>query len=338
MESETTNIFSRQMTRLRRVTLKPEEQNGNNIITQSIGDFIDPLHQYRYASQITAIRAMCQTLEAKSENHSQIAELKKQLPAGIISGVAVNGIGEQNIVERNGVIAVDIDAQDNPALYDWEAVKKAISVSPYIAYAGLSVSGLGVFVLIPIKDAEKHKEHFDSIVDDFANTTFNIMQYQDIEPTVIYGIKLDQAPSNIASKRFVSYDPNPYINTHAQVYVKTKEPIKLYIPKFTTYKRGKNFDVESFLNAHGIAYNVRERQGGLQYIVRCPWEHLHSSRSKAESAVFVYPDGRPGFKCMHAHCADKHWHEFRDFYEPNVYRRATTSFPRLGDLDINFNI
>lgn len=324
------------MTRLSRVVLSSKEQNGNNIMPQTIGDFLDPQRQHQHIAQIEAIRALCPTLEEKECYHDRIAVLKKSLPAGIISGVAVDGISEQNIVERNSVIAIDIDAKDNPALYDWQAVKAAVSESPYVAYAGLSVSGLGIFVLFPIDDATKHKQHFDAIVSDFANTTFTIMQNGDTEPTILHGIRLDQAPSNIASKRFVSYDPQPYWNTEAQIYTKTLEPMKLYVRKYTSYHKGKLFDVEAFLKAHGIAYNERNRHGGVQYIVACPWANLHSSRSYADSAVFVDADGKPGYKCMHGHCAAKHWRQFREFYEPEAYnRRSALSFHRLSDVDIH---
>lgn len=336
MDKKTTNIFQRRMTRLSRVALSSEEQNDNNIMPQTIGDFLAPQRQYQYIAQIEAIRALCPTLEEKERNHDRIASLKKSLPAGIISGVTVDGISEQSIIERNNVIAIDIDAKDNPALYDWQAVKATVSKSPYVAYAGLSVSGLGIFVLIPIDDGMKHKQHFDAILSDFASTTFTIMQDEDTEPTTLHGIRLDPAPSNIASKRFVSYDPLPYWNTEAHIYTKTYEPMKLYVRKYTSYNKGKHFDVEAFLKAHGIAYNERERHGGVQYIVTCPWANQHSSRNKAESAVFVYPDGKPGYKCMHGHCADKHWQQFREFYEPDAYhKRDAQSFPRLSDIDIH---
>lgn len=318
------------MTWLRSVTLTPSEHNGNNIVTVSIGAFLSPKYQEKFLPQITAIRKLCPTLEDKERNHNRIAALKKSLPAGIISGVTLNGIGEDNIVERNAVIAIDIDAKDNPALYDWQAVKKELAKSPYVAYAGLSVSGLGVFALIPIKDATRHKGHFNAIVSDFANTKFSIYQNQDTEPTILHGLRLDQAPSNIASKRYLSYDPQPCYRTDAQVYEKLQEPINLYEPKMNVYSFNRQFDVEAFLLRHNIAYNVRGRHGGLQYIVTCPWCDLHSSRSKAESAVFVYPDGKPGYKCLHSHCSEKHWQDYRAYYEPDAYSHTTTSFPRLA--------
>mgnify|MGYP002624158448 FL=1 len=321
MEAITTNIFNQQMTMLSRVSLTTEELNSDNVITVTIGYFLNPQIQSYYQNTIQSIRMLCPNLDEKKRNKATVDDLKKSLPAGIMSGVAADGIGEDNIIERNAVIAFDIDAQDNPAIYDWEAVKAAISRSPFVGYVGLSTSGLGIFGLIPVKNAMKHKEHFDAISTDFANTTFTIMQGQDTEPTILHGINLDKAPSNIASKRFMSFDPKPYYNISAQVYTKTIEPIELITWKYTRQQRNGNFDVESFFKEHHIAYNVRERQGGLQYIVSCPWAHLHSSRSRAESAVFVYPDGRLGYKCMHGHCSDKHWHQFREYYEPDAYTK-----------------
>ena len=322
MDNLEVNIFERSMTIISSVMLSADEQNGNNIKTTTIGDFVTPQRQCKFIERIRRIREQCPNLEEKLRNKPVVDAMKKELPAGIISGVAADGISGSNIVERNGVIPFDIDAQDNPALYDWEAVKEAVSKSPFVAYAGLSVTGLGVWGMIPVEDAMKHKQHFDAIVEDFSKTTFTVMQNQDTEPTILRGIKLDPAPSNIASKRFISYDPNPYWNTAAQVYTKTIEPIKLYERKFPTIYQG-GFNIEEFLKKHGIPYNIRERPDGLQYVVTCPWAELHSSRSKNESAVFVYPNGMLGYKCMHAHCADKHWHQYREFYEPDAYSYFT---------------
>jgi len=321
METTTTNIFNQQMTLLKRVSLTQEEMNSDNMATVSIGYFLNPQIQSYYRNTIQSIRLLCPNLDEKKRNKATVDALKKSLPAGIISGVTADGTSEENIIERNGVIAFDIDAQDNPAIYDWEAAKTVISQSPFVSYVGLSTSGLGVFGLIPVENAMKHKEHFDAICSDFANATFTIMQCQDSEPTILHGLNLDKAPSNIASKRFMSFDPNPYYNTSAQVYTKTVKPIKLITWDFMKHQNNGKFDIEAFFKEHHIDYNVRERRGGQQYIVSCPWAHLHSSRSRAESAVFVYPDGRLGYKCMHSHCSDKHWHQFREYYEPDAYTK-----------------
>ena len=319
MDAQTANIFTRPMSRLRRVTLTAEELK-DGILTQTIGGFIDPRVQYRYAQQIAAVRALCRTNEEKERNKDVVAALKKALPAGIMSAVVAGGIKEENVTDKNGVICIDIDGKDNPAITDWQAFKLELARSRFIAYVGLSISGLGVFALIPLADPERHKQHYAAIEQDFKRATFTFMQAGDSEPTTLVGVNLDPSCKDIARKRFVSYDPQPYINTAAQVYCKTYEPPKSQ-PRYTRpYTGPSTWSLQGWLDKHGIAYNARERQGGIQYIVTCPWQHLHSSRSKAESTLFEYPDGRPGFKCQHGHCSDKNWHTYREFYEPRAGR------------------
>lgn len=339
---ETVNIYTRKMTMLRRVSLSPEELNGNNIQTISIADFCNPQRQYKYAARIAEIRSFCPDAETKERNKQIVDRLKTSLPAGIISCVA-DGLGESNVIERNGVMAIDIDASKNPAITDWQAVKRELAKSPYIAYCGLSVSGLGVWGMIPIADPSKHFEHFRAICKDFQRQ-FCITQYGDSEPTILNGINLDSAPSNIISKRFVSYDPQPYTNTLARVYERT-EPIPQPRRSFFSGTT-KEFDLEGWLKAHGIDYNARYRHGGIQYIVRCPNASQHSSRHKAESALFVHPNGAIGYKCHHDHCVYTNpdgeivpvdWHWFRRQYEPEYNpngHREPFRITRLSQADI----
>lgn len=323
----TTNIFTRQMTWLSRVTLQTAEQNGDNIRTITIGQFVDPGYQQHFAQQIAQIRALCPTLEDKTKNEALVKQLKVRLPAGIISGVAQGGIGQDDICQRNGVISIDIDAKDNPSVHDWEAMKRELAELPFVAYVGISVSGLGIFALIPVLDPMRHKQHFDALERDFAAR----------------GLVLDKAPKNISSKRFVSFDPAPVWNTEAEVYEKVIEaqslnPLNSLNPSSPLEPRPgmlkqmlrsmmmplslnniPPFDLEAFLHEHNVEYEARERQGGMQYIVQCPWHHLHSSHSYADAAIFRYPDGRIGYRCLHAHCAQRTWHDFRTFYDPAAY-------------------
>lgn len=320
------NIFERPMTWLQRVTLLPQELPDGIAIT-TIGGFLSPEYQKRYEWQITAIRALCPTLEDKKRNEQQVQRLKRTLPAGIMSAVT-HGLSEGDIEQRNGVVAIDIDGKDNPAIYDWESFKAVLATSPYIAYVGQSVSGLGVFVLIPIAYPEKHAQHIAAIVEDMGRKTFTFVQDGESEPTTLHGINIDTAPTNPASKRFVSLDLNPYVNTEAEVYCKLAEPLKqrTYAQRPTSHGNARGsttWNLREWLDSHLVTYNERERHGGIQYVVSCPWSHLHSSRNKAEAAVFEYPDGRAGFKCMHSHCTDKNWHAFRQFYERTDFSSET---------------
>ena len=129
MENQKVDIFDRQMTAISRVSLTADEQNSEHIYTTTIGEFLNPKQQYKFYEPIKAIRELCPNLEEKLKNKPSVDALKKRLPAGIISGVAEGGIGEQNLVELNNVAQVDIDGQDNPDIYDWQAVKDMLSKS-----------------------------------------------------------------------------------------------------------------------------------------------------------------------------------------------------------------
>lgn len=66
-----------------------------------------------------------------------------------------------------------------------------------------------------------------------------------------------------------------------------------------------SLDVVSLMQDAGLARETW-RNGGMA--VECPWSAEHSGPS-GETAAMVWPAGTrgelPGFKCMHAHCADR---------------------------------
>lgn len=68
-------------------------------------------------------------------------------------------------------------------------------------------------------------------------------------------------------------------------------------------------DLPAWLAAHGIALagDPEPRDGGWLIPVRCPWSASHTSWGGAkDAAVLAGPDG-VGFRCLHAHCAGRHW-------------------------------
>lgn len=75
------------------------------------------------------------------------------------------------------------------------------------------------------------------------------------------------------------------------------------------------FNIESWLEQHGIEYEKRQKTLGTQYVVSCPWEHLHSGTGKADAAIFVHQNGAIGYNCFHSHCEGKGWQHYRAFYD-----------------------
>ena len=130
-------------------------------------------------------------------------ELKEKLPCITPSGTFKTR-GANNLINHSGFICIDIDKKDNDKLKDFDKMKDLIKVLDCVAYCSLSVSGKGFFVLIPISNPDKHKEHFESLKIDFESCE----------------ITIDNSCSDISRLRFASYDEFPYINMKAVPYNK----------------------------------------------------------------------------------------------------------------------
>ncbi len=152
-----------------------------------------------YRDKVDAIRS-----ESDPEKQKQ---MKNTLPLFTPSGI-FSGANAASLTKPSGLICIDIDKKDNEDVADLNSLKEKIKNVPYIAYCGQSVRGEGYFCIIPIAMPEKHKQHFLSLEMDFARC----------------GIVIDKACSDISRKRFVSYDPAPYLNPNAEVYDRIVEP------------------------------------------------------------------------------------------------------------------
>ena len=138
------------------------------------------------------------------DNKAQRDRMKKALLSGITPSGTFSRRAEKYLLKHSSLIALDIDLKDN--VLSLEQIKNLVRSLPFVAYCGLSVSGRGLWALVPIAYPERHTAHFAALVDDFARL----------------GIVLDTAPANVASFRFCSYDPNAWFNHSAAQYITTK--------------------------------------------------------------------------------------------------------------------
>lgn len=155
--------------------------------------------------------------------------LKRSLPQATISGVFSPTRAKNNLSQHSGPICVDIDAKDNPDILDWETLKQDLSVLPQIAYCALSVSGKGLFLVIPLRYPEKHLKQFRQLQIDFRKM----------------GIMIDSACSDITRLRCLSYDEHPIINENATLYegVYVEKPKHKSFPTCFIYE-GENTSAE----------------------------------------------------------------------------------------------
>jgi len=92
------------------------------------------------------------------------------------------------------------------------------------------------------------------------------------------------------------------------------------------------FDVNEFLSLYNVAVKTKtvEPNGTTKWTLEeCPFNADHKS---PDAAVLQFPGGRLGFKCFHSSCANNHWKEFRQHFEPDAWRSPRDSNEWATDL------
>ena len=123
-------------------------------------------------------------------------------------GVTASGIfsyrNVKGMVEHSGILAVDIDAKDNEQGIDFDV----LGADKYTYALHRSIGGSGAVVYVKI-NPDKHKESYLGLIRYYRNN---------------YKLEIDPAPSNPASYRFVSFDPDAVLIKGAKIF-------KEYLPK-----------------------------------------------------------------------------------------------------------
>lgn len=179
------NIFSTWVTFLPSVTCKDGELKKERLSSVLLSE--------RWRHSVEKIRAEADPAKRK--------ELKQHLPAFMPAGVFTKKTAD-TLQEHSGFICIDIDAKDNAGVKDFDRLKEFVCQIPQVAYCGLSVGGAGFFCIMPIADPAKHRDYFRAIERDFKEC----------------GVTIDRQCYNVNRLRYVSYDPEPYINTAAKAY------------------------------------------------------------------------------------------------------------------------
>lgn len=150
----------------------------------------------KYAGKIRVLRSLTDKPERD--------KVKASLPAITVSGIFDPTRKEEHLVKHSKLICIDIDGIGNEHIENFQALKKQLFHIENVAYAGLSASGKGFFLIMPIKYPKHHKEHFRAIRRDLA----------------ALGLAIDPAPQNVASLRGYSWDDQALFRHQAKPYRK----------------------------------------------------------------------------------------------------------------------
>lgn len=248
----------------------------------------------RYKEQVEAVRAV--------EYHSkEQRELKKKLPL-FTMGVFARERQAKKIREAAPLIALDFDGKDNDTDTEnpnlaFRAFKQVISEDPYILYCGLSCSGRGWRVLVPICSTDKRKEHYMAAVRYFLKR---------------YGMVADEACKDVAHAFFVSYDGTPYINEAVKPF-----PYMLEVAKVQPDKDRADNTTEA-INLL-LAIEKAEAENLMAFSDYEAWVKM----GLVLASTFG-EDGRVMFHRLSALCPDKYDMEQTDTKYNNLLASAST--------------
>jgi len=144
----------------------------------SIDEFLNRVKEGRWKDTVELIR----TEEDKDRRKIH----KETLPAVTIAGTFETR-NEKGFKQHSGFICIDVDDYTD---------RTKVNKDQYTYASMISVSGNGFAVICKV-DPDKHKESYNYISDYYFKE---------------YGIIVDPAPKNVASARFVTYDPDLFVN------------------------------------------------------------------------------------------------------------------------------
>ena len=207
-----TNIFDKHVTVF--PSLAPPKDTTPSVRT--LGEFLNGgTHYVEQISRARQLRSSAAAMydagdvEGCNKALKQYDEIKMQLPCMIPQGVCPTAHND-GFTSYTDVLCLDIDIEkpgkqpNGNELFDLNELKHFFASLDCVAYCGLSLGGLGLFVLIPIADHERHADYWRA--------------WEMICKKV--GITVDPATKNIARKRIMSLDTSAYYNEAAKVFDK----------------------------------------------------------------------------------------------------------------------
>lgn len=203
-----------------------------------------------------AYRRIIDQLKSISDPAEQKKFKESKLPSFSISVRCKQWRNEENIVSHSGLLNIDIDGDQNLHIEDWEEMRDRIcdQLSTVVA-CFLSARGNGLSFIVKI-NPDRHRETYSSIGYELQKR---------------FNIYIDPSCKNPTRLRFVSYDPDAYINFDFD-NIPTVSPSKEYIdsvkqaPKLSFISVTQADSKELFENA--IHFTESKYQAGkrLQFI------------------------------------------------------------------------
>jgi len=167
---------------------------------------------------------------------------KEDLPCFTVSGVFNGAKKQDNLTTNSGLLSLDLDNVGDKIT---QALELLSIIKPHIYSYFKSVSGNGLCVLVAIDEfssVDDFKEIYESIYDELKGLNGFI--------------KFDHL-NNLNRLRYVSYDPDAYLNVNAEAYTKRKS-----LPKTVEFKQ------DNVLKVVDLGVNKMTGNELIEHVVR----------------------------------------------------------------------
>ena len=236
--NDLTGVFDKEVSVFSNATTTTDPQH----IT--IKELLSDIRGGKYAERINRAR------ELKKINEDRYKAEKKTLPAFTMSAKCKHrekGDDGNKLIHHTGLLQIDVDGISGD---DFQRIKNLIQSDGHTVFCFVSPSGNGLKAGIMI-DSNHHLESFKQAERYYKES---------------YGIEIDKATKDLYRPCFVSYDPELFVNPHAETFTiqvqepptenqdsaKLQKPKKKVLSKTTTNNRFTKYAEQSIENAKKI--------------------------------------------------------------------------------------
>lgn len=160
----------------------------------SLAEILDGIKTGRWDLRVKQLRA---------EQDPDIRKSYKNSLSLFTGSARVKTRSSDDVIEHSGYIILDLDKVE-----DMDNAWEKVTADPYTAFAFRSCSNQGIAVGVGI-DPTKHTESYEGLSDHYAKQ---------------YDLEVDPSCKDVARARFVSFDPQTYLNAKAKKYVVPADP------------------------------------------------------------------------------------------------------------------
>lgn len=204
----------------------------------------------------------------------------------------------------------------------------------YDPICGFSGNGVHLLYRVKIKNSEENVKLINNclkVLDMFFSTDDVQIDLKNFNPARVcklYGTKAQKGSDTkerphrmsriISAPDEVRINDIQYIEKLAGMLPKEEKP-----QRYNSYQP-THFDLDEWLDEHGLKYRKSSYSGGVKYILdECPFDSNHKGK---DACIFRATSGAIGFHCFHNSCADKTWRDVRLKYEPDAYEKKQQEY------------